>query len=737
MRVQSKQIYTIIALFFIFTLALYLRCLSWDSVFFNGKVFLIDPDSYYHMQRIVDSVRSPANLLFDRGMGYPYLYDKMVALVALLIGGTDMTEHEIEIIAAIFPAVIGALTIIPLFFIGRTIFNEIAGFWAALILAITPLHISLTSLGYSDYHGTNVLLSLLSFLFLLLALKKARESGNFFSKPILICASMGGVFLGMEMLTWHSSYIYFLPVFLYVAFQLFMDIYNKRPVEYTGIVGSIFAFSSLIIVAPFYLINAWELNIPLFLSIALFIVFFGILMLSRLKNPTIRIGVIVCFISFGLLVSITLWEMWIELFRKFANYLQVSENLYIYELKPLFYPSGFFTFQLAWQDFLFPFFLSMFGSGFLLLKILKKKDFGLELFVILYFVELFILVSYMVRFAIDFVPMMALFSGFLFSEIYYANIFKTKIKNKSKNKSGNISKNKSENISGNINILVLIILTILLLSPNMIVFEKKSTNPYFSPDWMDSMVWMKNNVKGEGTVMNWWSYGYWINYYAKRQSVAYAYPNDATAKFFTENNETIASRIMESNAAKYVIIFTPMREYQGQFKNMILLSGKKLSDFFIIKDETIEPGINYFNSTLARLYYADGNEIEIRDETIPALSHFRLIYESYDIQGIFSGNDIKGTKIYGYVPGTTIHGRAPEGQIVISTTIITNQGRNFEYIQTSYSNGNYSFTIPYSIDSPYQTNAGEYRISIGYINKTISVNEGDILNSKKIEFNIS
>src|SRR5450756_534238 len=107
MRVSTKQIYTVITLFIIFTLALYLRCLPWDNVFFNGKIFLIDPDSYYHMQRIVDSVRSPMNLLFDMEMGYPYLYDKMVALVALLIGGADMNEHEIEIIAAIFPAVIG------------------------------------------------------------------------------------------------------------------------------------------------------------------------------------------------------------------------------------------------------------------------------------------------------------------------------------------------------------------------------------------------------------------------------------------------------------------------------------------------------------------------------------------------------------------------------------------------------------------------------------------------------
>ncbi|MFA4957719.1 MAG: STT3 domain-containing protein [Candidatus Methanoperedens sp.] len=641
-----------------------------------------------------------------------------------------MTEHEIEVIAAIFPAVIGALTIIPLFFIGRTLFNDIAGFWAALILAITPLHISLTSLGYSDYHGTNVLLSLLSFLFLLLALKKARESGNFFSKPIFICASLGGVFLGMEMLTWHSSYIYFLPIFLYIAFQLFMDIYNKKSIEYTGIVGSIFAFSSLTIVLPFYLINGWEINIPLSLGLALFLIFLGILMLSKFKNRHIRIGIIVCFILFSLLVSIKLLGQWIGLFRKFSNYLQVSENLYIYELKPLFFPSGFFTIQLAWQDFLVPFFLSLIGLGFLLIKILQKKDFGLELFVTLYFVELFILVSYMVRFAIDFVPMMALFSGFIFSEIYYANIFKLKSKIKNEIKNRYVTKNR------NINISILIILTILLLSPNIVVLEKKSTNPYFSPEWMDSIVWMKNNVKGEGTVMNWWSYGYWINYYAKRQSVSYAYPNDTTAKFFTENDETIASKIMESNAAKYVIIFTPMRDYEGQYKNMILLSGKKLSDFFIIKDKTIEPTINYFNSTLARLYYADGNEIELPGETIPALSHFRLIYESYDSQGKFSGNDIKGTKIYEYVHGTTIHGRAPEGQIVISTAIRTNQGRNFEYIQTSDSNGNYSFTVPYSIDSPYQTNAGEYRISIGDMNKTITVNEGDILIGNQIEFNI-
>jgi dolichyl-diphosphooligosaccharide--protein glycosyltransferase len=89
-------------------------------------------------------------------------------------------------------------------------------------------------------------------------------------------------------------------------------------------------------------------------------------------------------------------------------------------------------------------------------------------------------------------------------------------------------------------------------------------------------------------------------------------------------------------------------------------------------------------------------------ETVPALHHYRLVYES---AGTLSGNSTdKYIKIFEYVPGARIPG---EG--VIGISLITNAGRQFEYRQASEQG---EFIVPYStLGNPYNVSAiGKYRI---------------------------
>ena len=92
-----------------------------------------------------------------------------------------------------------------------------------------------------------------------------------------------------------------------------------------------------------------------------------------------------------------------------------------------------------------------------------------------------------------------------------------------------------------------------------------------------------------------------------------------------------------------------------------------------------------------------GTDTRSPPETVPALRHYRLVYES-------SSDPATSVKVFEYVNGAVIRG---EG--VIEVPIVTNTGREFVYRQQS-ENG--TFVVPYStVENPYGVKtAGNYRI---------------------------
>ena len=110
--------------------------------------------------------------------------------------------------------------------------------------------------------------------------------------------------------------------------------------------------------------------------------------------------------------------------------------------------------------------------------------------------------------------------------------------------------------------------------------------------------------------------------------------------------------------------------------------------------------------------------------TLPALRHFRLLYESPEtVPGL---DTMHRVKIFEYVKGAHI-----KGDGVIELQIITNTGRIFAYRQES-SNG--EFIVPYStINNPYDVQAsGKYHI-IG-INKSVDVSEDYVIKGKNVKY---
>ncbi|PWR69830.1 oligosaccharyl transferase, archaeosortase A system-associated [Methanospirillum lacunae] len=88
-----------------------------------------------------------------------------------------------------------------------------------------------------------------------------------------------------------------------------------------------------------------------------------------------------------------------------------------------------------------------------------------------------------------------------------------------------------------------------------------------------------------------------------------------------------------------------------------------------------------FNSTLVNYVYTSPLS------TVPALNHFRLVYESSTRASPDELPDVRYVKVFEYVPGAHLTG---EG--ILEIPIITNTGRTFTYRQESV---NGSFTLPY------------------------------------------
>ena len=281
-------------------------------------------------------------------------------------------------------------------------------------------------------------------------------------------------------------------------------------------------------------------------------------------------------------------------------------------------------------------------------------------------------------------------------------------------------------------------------------------------------------------ILSWWDYGHWITFLGKRIPVTSPFQDNVppVARFLSAKSEEDAEKYAEQTGAEYVIIdyatvtskFTALplwgygKDSIPQYEERYFIKSGQTGRYDPVKIFK-QP---YFESTAVKLHLYDGSytqglggrllEIEERpmsggtfkligkatqlslDDTekiansenrvigsnqitepitdIPALGHYRLIYESPTTVLSARSYEIKEVKIFERVRGFTYPG---EGTIELP--IVTNQGRNFTWQQKSV---NGTFTLPYSTkDNPYDVKStGPYRII--ETGKTIEVSEDQV-----------
>jgi dolichyl-diphosphooligosaccharide--protein glycosyltransferase len=201
-----------IALALVMLLALSLRISNRDEVFTGSEGALIRAgDASYHARRALYSfVNFPAVLTFDSYVAWPDgatvpmppLYDWTLAAVARLFGDT---EAVFEQVVACWSPLIAALTVIPVYAIGRMVAGPSVGLGAALVYGVLPPGLARSLLGDIDHHATVALLGS-AWLVTSLALLRPRIGAAALARLAAAMAPLRAALL----LSWSGALVYVL-----------------------------------------------------------------------------------------------------------------------------------------------------------------------------------------------------------------------------------------------------------------------------------------------------------------------------------------------------------------------------------------------------------------------------------------------------------------------------------------------------------------------------------------------
>ncbi|MFC1846260.1 oligosaccharyl transferase, archaeosortase A system-associated [Chloroflexota bacterium] len=608
-RVSVKLIAGIVVAI-IFGVALYFRIvLPHDHIFADGFIKFIGNDAYFHM-RIVDNlaINFPDLNSIDPYLLYPdampisssfRLYDYLLAGIAWLVGNSSPSHNIVDIVGVYVPAILGSLTIITVFFIGRELFNLWAGIIAAGLIAIFPGEfLNDSMLGSTDHHVAEVLLTSLIMLFLILAIKSARQKQLTFSdvKSLrlsivvmpLIYTLIAGIFLGAYLLTWMGALLIVLIIFIYLLIQFTIEHFKGINGDYLCLIFTMTFFIGLIMFLPsspskVYIVT---IIIALIAPITLYIIS-RLLHLRRLRSAYYPLAlVIIGLIGFTIMYFITP-ELISSMLSRFSMIIPTGTKLTILQAQPFFFEDGDFSLSFGWHNFTTSLFIGFISLGILIYYSMKKAEGERTLFIV-WSIAILLITLFMKRFVYYFTVNIALLTGYA-AWLIICFLSQGKMALSSTRKIRKTRRRIARETVGRggftINDLAgagigIVIVFFICFFPNINPAIANAKEPAYTPNeaWCESLSWLKNNtpepfdnpdfyyslyespfISPHNTygVAAWWDYGYWITRIGHR--VPNCNPGSQkgradVAEFLTSQDEISAAKTAAKLRSKYIIV---------------------------------------------------------------------------------------------------------------------------------------------------------------------------------------
>jgi dolichyl-diphosphooligosaccharide--protein glycosyltransferase len=172
----------------------------------------------------------------------------MMAIPALILGLGHPSSELVNTIGAYFPAVLGALTVIPVYYIGKYLGGHKTGILAAILIAFAPgQFLARSMIGHTDNHIAESLFSTFFIMYFMLALISAKRKKlrfehifnkefNILKEP-LVYSIMAGIIYSAYQLSWAGASLFAFITLVYAVFQYVLNNLRKESSDYLGIVG--------------------------------------------------------------------------------------------------------------------------------------------------------------------------------------------------------------------------------------------------------------------------------------------------------------------------------------------------------------------------------------------------------------------------------------------------------------------------------------------------------------------
>jgi dolichyl-phosphooligosaccharide-protein glycotransferase len=686
-------LFTILALVATCLLASFLRiALPYATVFGGQWIKLTGIDAYFYMRMVDNLVNNfptlysfDPYLIFPDGFstaGFPAFFAYLLAGSVKLLGGAAPSQQVEDSIAVYVPAVLGIITVIPVYFVGRALFNKWAGLIAAVLTAIMPGEIlSRSLLGYTDHHVAEVLLTVCFSLFFILAVKNGRQfTYNMLIKGQFPAAGrhlqyslVAGLFLGLYLITWTGALLFVFIVFIYFVLQFISDHLRGFPTDYLSKIAITCFLVALLIFLPVSRDKLTLLALAVIILAPIVLNVMSALMAARGMNPALYPVAVAVITGLGVLAASLIFP---SLFHAAAFYItntfswRTEQNV-VGEMKALFFPGGTFTLETAWSQFALIFYAGLAGLALLIYRSVREG--GPELIYLAVWSVVMMFASFaMVRFAAYFAISLALATGYLAvsaAGAFVRHDIDEKLIRPRRKTRGNIAAGWQQLRPVLAGVAVAVVLTALIV-PGTVNAVGLARNPGHTPSnaWLGALDWMQKNTPeplGRADayyslidrpspgktyqypptaygVIVWSDYGYWVTRIAHRipTSNPGSYPVDE-AKFFTAQDGSNTPVMLDKWQARYVVIDNRIASPNDKFYSLANLSGKNEADFYELcwqkKDGKYAPLLvfypEFYRSTVIHLYNFNGKQITpqstpviaYRDRIMPGGQRFKEI----------------------------------------------------------------------------------------------------------------
>lgn len=652
-----------------------------DTVFVDSAVWFREMDSWYRMRLVDNFIHNfPLTSAFDPYSWFPNgirttfhpLTTWLIGIPALILGGGSPSPELIDACGAYFPPVLGALTVIPVYFIGRHLYGRVAGTMAAILIAIMPGEfLSRSLLGFTDHHVTEAFFSALVLLFMMRALREAENVGVKLTRPsdawkpayrrVLLYAGLAGISLGLYLLAWRGGVFVLAVLVVYAIVRSIADYRQRRSTDDVVLVFPVAGLLAFVMASP--TIAAHFMPILYVTAMAAVPVFpVALKLLTQLGHRArwslwVFMGVLAGGMALALAALILISPALGNYIISALDFMvPTGAHLTIMEMHPLFFPGGEFTTRVAWTNFTTTLGLSIVAVVLLFRAARRPRGNHVTLF-LTWSIVMFAAVMLQRRFGYYFAINAALLCGFLVGWLFTHPYLRQQmtllrqhaavpLKARSKSAMRAVQAHRTEQRWSAVKLgLAGAAVVGVLILPNIDMARNFAAEPgLMSRGWYETLVWLRDNTPEPLTpetyyqlhdvpanrapydypdsaygVMAWWDYGHWITRLSHRIPVANPFQQGARAAglFFTAQSEAEGAALLQERGCDYVIadVKTSVRTFHG----VAGWAGKERSDYFDIfmqrnQSGTWEPVIiyypEYYRSMLVRLYNFRGEAYE-------------------------------------------------------------------------------------------------------------------------------